>query len=172
LGSWWRIGWGSIRLEGEDLGLEGEAEELGVGLDIQVLDEGDEGGSSGGGPKKGKPMDISIQPMSTGEDNAGTKSSEGQEKHANALLTLALLHILHATTTAHLSRLAELLPPLEEGPQTIQLTAKDVASFSLGPWSAGDAKYLEWLADKWGGGRRVVVRRTWRDLTWVLFGYG
>jgi hypothetical protein len=165
LGPWWRIGWGSIRLEGEDVVLAEEFEEQ----EAEILDEGN---GPSGGPVKGKTVAIVVQPSTPADDLRVEDDGVKNGRHANALLTLALLHILHAMTTAHLSRIAELLPPLEEGPQTIQLSAKDVASFGLGPWSTDDARYLEWLAEQWGGGRRVVVRRTWRDFAWFFLGYG
>jgi hypothetical protein len=55
---------------------------------------------------------------------------------------------------------------------TITISAKDLTEFELGPFSSLDAKYLEWLGDEYGGGGvRLVVRRGWKDLVGVLFGY-
>lgn len=115
--------------------------------------------------------------------------------------TLALLQTFHANSCFQLSRLAELMSPVTGGasgmaatgelvdvpsiaetpnPSTptlldndvIYLTPRDVLSFELGPLSSLDARYLEWLGEEYGGGKKVVVRRGWKDLLGVLLGFG
>ena len=54
----------------------------------------------------------------------------------------------------------------------IYITPKDMLAFELGPLSSLDGRYLEWLADEYGGGARFVVKRGWKDLFGVLFGFG
>ncbi|GJJ11540.1 hypothetical protein Clacol_005774 [Clathrus columnatus] len=53
-------------------------------------------------------------------------------------------------------------------PVTLVLTPRDIAAMELGVLSDLDARFLEWLADRRckaeGLGRRVVVRRGWRDV--------
>ncbi|KZT03059.1 uncharacterized protein LAESUDRAFT_814904 [Laetiporus sulphureus 93-53] len=94
------------------------------------------------------------------------------------LTTLALLQTFHANTVMMLERLAELLPQRrtqsrhEGPPDVVVLTPKDVASFELAPFSGLDARFLEWLADEYGGGVRITVRRGWRDLVGLVLGFG
>lgn len=115
--------------------------------------------------------------------------------------TLALLQTFHANTCFQLSRLAELtspatgrasamattgqlvdVPSIAETPDpsapalpdtnVTYLTPRDVLSFELGPFSSLDARYLEWLGEEYGGGKKVVVKRGWKDLLGVLLGFG
>ena len=55
----------------------------------------------------------------------------------------------------------------------IVLTAKDVMALELGPLSDLDARFVQWLAEKTevAAGRRVVVRRSWKDLIAAIFGF-
>ena len=80
-----------------------------------------------------------------------------------------------------LARLAELVPQRRAQARTaedgspvdvIVLTPKDVVSFELGPFSGLDARFIEWLGDEYGGGPRIVVRRSWRDLVGLILGLG
>lgn len=113
--------------------------------------------------------------------------------------TLALLQTFHANSCFQLSKLAELLqpqpsvsrtttgqlmdiPPIAETPNPtartppdsdiVYITPRDVLSFELGPFSALDAHYLEWLGEEYGGGKTVVVKRAWKDLMSIIFGFG
>ncbi|KDQ58139.1 hypothetical protein JAAARDRAFT_193588 [Jaapia argillacea MUCL 33604] len=54
----------------------------------------------------------------------------------------------------------------------VTLTPKDIVTFELGPLNSMDAKFIEWLAEEYGGGVGVVVRRGWRDLLGLVFGFG
>jgi hypothetical protein len=86
--------------------------------------------------------------------------------------TLALLQIFHANSCFQLSRVQALLTRQTDGgadsgepvEDAIYLTPRDVLSFDLGPLSSFDARYLDWLFAEYGGGKRVVVKKGWRDL--------
>ena len=54
--------------------------------------------------------------------------------------------------------------------RTVYLSPKDVLTFELGPFSASDARYMEWLAEEYAGPVKVVVKRGWRDLFGAIFG--
>jgi len=99
--------------------------------------------------------------------------------------TLALLQTFHAHTAFQLSVLEDLLKQrglkaissqttgddvVQAGGNLVTLTSKDVLSFELGPFSSLDAKYLEWLAAEYAG-VKVNVRRGWRDLFEIIFGF-
>ena len=56
--------------------------------------------------------------------------------------------------------------------QVVCFTPKDVMSFELGPFSGLDARFVEWLAEEYGGGTRVLVRRGWKDLVGLILGFG
>ncbi|KAI9462067.1 hypothetical protein HD554DRAFT_2127912 [Boletus coccyginus] len=109
-----------------------------------------------------------------------------ERRERQLLTTLALLQTFHANTCFQLSRLASLVPPPlpttlvdisssgspPPDAEVVYVTPKDILSFELGPLSSLDARYLEWLADQYGGGARFVVKRGWRDLFSDLFGFG
>lgn len=88
------------------------------------------------------------------------------------LTTLALLQTFHANTRFQLSRLALFLPSEPQtGPRIVYLSPKDVTSFELGPLSGFDARYLAWLADEYGGGAKLEIKRGgWRDWVGIVFG--
>ncbi len=122
---------------------------------------------------------------------------QARRRMSQVYTTMALLQTFHAHTTFQLSVLEDLLrtklpnPPnnggasasrtvvdasdqeTPAGEQVVMLTPKDFLAFELGPFSSLDAKYLEWLAEQYAGGEiKVVVKRNWRDLLGVFFGYG
>ena len=84
-----------------------------------------------------------------------------------------MLHTLHAQTRfwVQVERLTALLPaPDEEKGETVgELTPRDVLELELGPLSTLDAEFVEWLAEEYGGGVRVSVRRGWRDVLGLVF---
>lgn len=138
-------------------------------------------------PRLSGPDPCSASGSGLGSDHAVDTSVE-QASHARQErqlpTTLALLQTFHANTCFQLSRLANLLIPVPRvgvslsGTRTtppdvevIYVTPKDVLSFELGPLSTLDARYLEWLAEEYGGGTRFVVKRGWKDLLGVLFGF-
>lgn len=123
-------------------------------------------------------------PAPSDEDlDAGVDPNERRDRQV--LTTLALLQTFHANTCFQLSRLQTFLPPsvgpnpvAESGTSpsrdtgtTVYLTPKDLLSLELGPLSAFDARYLGWLVDEYGGGTTVIVKRGWRDLLGMVFGY-
>ncbi|KAG2148869.1 hypothetical protein DEU56DRAFT_782570 [Suillus clintonianus] len=182
--------WGSIRLEGDDdLTVDGTfVRNLGMGI------EGCPGGSPNSkGMRRSSGM---IWPTgNTGADRRQTSSSSAatgsmpqlcsngndadpetsERRDRQILTTLALLQTFHANTSFQLSRLVELLPSVASGtPETsiIYITPKDMVSFELGPLSSLDAHYLEWLANEYGAGSQIVVKRGWKDLFGMIFGFG
>ncbi|KAF8585278.1 hypothetical protein K439DRAFT_1388555 [Ramaria rubella] len=91
--------------------------------------------------------------------------------------TLSLLAIFHAHSEFLSERLSELLDEASAestSPTTLVLTPRDVIALELGVLSELDAKFLEWLAERntKSAGRKVVVRRGWKDLLGVLLGFG
>jgi hypothetical protein len=109
------------------------------------------------------------QLCSTGNDSI---PETGERSDRQILTTLALLQTFHANTSFQLSRLADLLPTSDMPEAIIYITPKDMVSFELGPLSSLDVRYLEWLADEYGAGSRIVVKRGWKDLFGVIFGFG
>ncbi|KAF4587941.1 Lipid Metabolism-Associated Protein [Pleurotus pulmonarius] len=172
--------WGSVRLEGDD------------DLTMRAVGAGIEGGPSAQ-PKRSSAMSAKsvgsppATPRSSrhgkGRQEPSTPSTPAPEEEEQApcdrsdgqtLTTLALLQTFHAHTCFQLSQLEAFLPSQSassSSSEPVYLSPKDVLSFELGPWSSLDARYLEWLAEEYAGGKRVVVRRGWRDMLGVLFGY-
>lgn len=180
--------WGSVRLEGDD--------DLSVGSYVRNLGMGIEGRPEAGpstlvgttkpaptGPAKSQRR-ASAMSWSSGK-TPGMKlnvrepsSSTTNPQEIQALLeerrdrqvstTLALLQTFHANTCFQLSRLASILPST---PGTVYLSPKDIQSFELGPMSSFDARYVEWLAEEYGGGSRVEVKKgSWRDWVGIILG--
>ncbi|KAH7886752.1 hypothetical protein F5I97DRAFT_1869973 [Phlebopus sp. FC_14] len=178
------------------LGIEGRpSASASEGPNINVKGMRRTGGMSLGGGNGG-----GFSPSSTGVERRQGSSSSGltsasmpklgnlnetaEHRERQILTTLALLQTFHANTCFQLSRLSGLLPssptPLVDAPSgaestvadVVYITPKDVTSFELGPLSSLDARYLEWLGDEYGGGVRLVVKRGWKDLFGVIFGFG
>ena len=93
--------------------------------------------------------------------------------------TLALLKVFHTNTTVLLSRFADILPERSAHSHNlvnsgagapVVLTPKDMVSFDLGPLNGLDGHFVEWIAEEYAGGVRVVVRRGWRDIVALIFG--
>ncbi|KAG6919703.1 hypothetical protein DXG01_002649 [Tephrocybe rancida] len=108
--------------------------------------------------------------VSKSHEQQGTQGSSvispnsNDEADQQLRTTLALLQTLHAHTAFQLAILASFLPSSSPSSGIVYLSPKDMVQFELGPLSAGDARYLEWLALEYGGDTRVVVRRGWREL--------
>ncbi|KAJ8515463.1 hypothetical protein ONZ45_g7114 [Pleurotus djamor] len=103
--------------------------------------------------------------------NASAEAS-CEYKDGQMLTTLALLQTFHAHTCFQLSQLEALVirnPSVDES--ILYLSPKDVLSFELGPWSSLDGRYLEWLAEEYAPGMTVIMKRGWKDMLGVIFGY-
>lgn len=169
--------WGNVRLEGEDnLSLSGSyVRNVGMGI---------EGRPDIGIPKSlrrsstmshasGKTLGTKVnirQDSSSSTIPSNTQAEEDRKWERQILTTLALLQTFHANTCFQLSQLASFLPA-GNSTGTVYLSPKDVMSFELGPLSSFDARYVEWLAEEYGGGVKVEVRRGgWRDWVNIIFG--
>jgi hypothetical protein len=86
--------------------------------------------------------------------------------------TLSLLSTFHNHTAFLLSRLDAVLPTNSSAGSSdrdpVFLTPKEVTMFDLGPMSDLDARFIEWLAEC--KGKKLKVRRAWRDLVPYLLG--
>lgn len=94
------------------------------------------------------------------------------------VITLALLSAFHNHTDFLLSKLTQLLPESSSialgtgagvSDEVIVLSPKDVMAFELGPGSDLDARFIEWLGET--KGRKLKVRRGWKDLLGFIFGF-
>ncbi|KAL6310279.1 hypothetical protein BKA93DRAFT_755212 [Sparassis latifolia] len=147
------------------------------GMSIWTLtgSKGDPSVSNGADPSRVPSSSARAKDQAT----VGVDEVDEARRDRRVLTTLALLQTFHSHTTVMLVRLADLLPrrsqSRSEGLSTVSsvlLTPKDVMSFELGPFSALDARFVEWLADEYSGGIRVIVRRSWRDLVGLILGFG
>lgn len=126
-------------------------------------------------------VSSSLAPLDDDEEEEDNHDNEQQRRDGQLLTTLALLQTFHAHTCFQLSTLESFLPPPSSlnttrtsgiKPKLVLLTPRDIISFDLGPLSSLDARYLEWLADEYAQGMTVVVKRGWKDLFAMIFGYG
>ena len=128
-------------------------------------------------------VSVSVPRLSGPELGGDTDHPLQVRGERQLLTTLALLQTFHANTCFQLSRLASLVPPSSmtlidtsssgtppDG-EVIYITPKDILSFELGPLSSLDGRYLEWLGEEYGGGAQFVIKRGWKDLFSVLFGF-
>jgi hypothetical protein len=177
--------WGSVRLEGDDdlsvggsyvrnlgMGIEGRPE-AGPSLTPPKPQRRTSGMSKSSGKSTGVKVSV-RQALSSSTMSPDTQAQCVERRDRQVLTTLALLQTFHAHTCLQLSRLASFLPP--DGPAsspsaTMALSPKDVTSFELGPLSSFDARYLQWLADEYGGGIKVEIKRGgWRDWVHIILG--
>ncbi|CAE6536150.1 unnamed protein product [Rhizoctonia solani] len=100
------------------------------------------------------------------KSSAGSKSTLSSKSLKSAFSTKSLLP----------KQTQSLLPKPEEQ-ETLVLTSRDMVALDLSPLSASDAQWLEWLAEcvlrscyKGRAERRVVVKRTWRDMVVAVVG--
>ncbi|KAL0572215.1 hypothetical protein V5O48_009750 [Marasmius crinis-equi] len=180
--------WGSIRLEGDDdltmdgLSESGQMRNLGQGIEGRPI------------PTNKSMRRASAMSWSSGRGTLTSNSNAAVSSSSNRKLspeperpetedfdvndgqlrtTLALLQTFHAHTSFQLSTLESYLPPrTERDGSRVVLTPKDVLTFELGPYSSSDERYLEWLGDEYGGGSTLVIKRSWKDLFGIVFGYG
>jgi len=178
--------WGSVRLDGDDdlsvggsyvrnlgMGIEGRPEAAGPSLTPPKPQRR----TSGTSRSSGKSTGVKVNPRQVSSSltvSPGTQAERDGRRDRQVLTTLALLQTFHANTCLQLSRLASFLPSggSHSTPSgTISLSPKDVTSFELGPLSNFDARYLQWLADEYGGGMKVEIKRGgWRDWVSIIFG--
>jgi hypothetical protein len=88
------------------------------------------------------------------------------------ITTLSLLSAFHNHTDFLLSKLAVILSgsnPTGSNDGAVVLSPKDVMAFDLGPGSDLDARFIEWLGET--RGRKVKVKRGWKDLLGFMFGF-
>ncbi|KAJ3753991.1 hypothetical protein EV360DRAFT_87263 [Lentinula raphanica] len=177
--------WGSIRLEGDDDLTLNTIAASSEGGQIRTLGAGIEGRpstssltnkpmrkSSGMFLGSGKASSSATTPIPDADADSSTPT-ESEREDMQLRTTLALLQTFHAHTSFQLSTLESLLPPLDDRPNhTIYLAPKDILAFELGPFSSVDERYLDWLVSEYGGGATLVVKRGWKDLFGIVFGYG
>jgi hypothetical protein len=105
---------------------------------------------------------------------ADSRSPFNPAMSRQARTTLALLNIFHAHSQFLSERLSELLDDAgADSDTTLVLTPRAVMALELGVLSDLDARFLEWLAERneKSAGRKVIVRRGWKDLLGVLLGF-
>ena len=165
--------WGSIRLEGDDEFPVGSyPRNLGMGNDDRSEAGPSTPAETAKSRRRASAMSWSGAKMSGLKLNNREPSplpTNPQERHDRKILTtLALLQTFHANTCFQLSRLASILPST---PGTVYLSPKDIQSFELSPLSSFDARYVEWLAEEYGGGSRVEAKKgSWRDWVGIILG--
>lgn len=187
--------WGAVRLEGDDdlsvsgpyirnrgMGIEGGPNISSSGGTGTISSHSNRGTkrasaiswSSSRNGTHGGMRDASSSTAVAGEGSSSVKDiDESRERQDKQLLTtLALLQTFHAHTTFHLSVLESFLPEDWSPGAVLYLAPKDVLVFELGPLSNNDARYLEWLAFEYADGMQLIIRRGWRDLIHIIFGYG
>lgn len=191
--------WGSIRLEGEDY-LDVVREHRtsstpyvrNVGMGIEGRPAGPSSSSDSNLQYRrtqrrtsamsmwtwasGKSQPNVLKNLTTDEDgqdvDVATRKLERQ-----IAITLSLLQAFHTNTSTLLGQLSTFIPSTRSSTSnsskaTLVLTPKDILSFELGPLSTLDHKFVEWLADEYGNGAKVVVRKGWRDLMGLVVGFG
>ena len=111
------------------------------------------------------------------DENERTSTSlEERQRNTQISTTFPLLQTLHAQTAFQLSVLEDVISRQGISSDVVQrvvvMTPKDILAFELGPLSGFDVRYLEWFADEYAGDDvRIVIKRGWRDMLGVLFGY-
>lgn len=171
---------------------------LGLGLDRSANEGCAQRGSMSKGTSSSNILEASPDLV---QNTSNLQLLQDERFKTQVRMTLALLQTFHANACFQLSKLADLLPlqqpasasretsllvdvlsaaEVSRSPQVseqgqhggvIYLTPRDMQSFELSPLSPLDAHYLEWLAEEYGGGRRVVVRRDWKDLISMVLGF-
>jgi hypothetical protein len=175
--------WGSVRLEGDDdLSISGSyVRNLGMGIEgrpeasLSSTPSKPQRRFSGMSWSSGKSTGIKLNPQPVSSSSAAPADAQtdfDKRRDRQLLTTLALLQTFHANTCFQLSRLGSFLPSgNSSSPGIVFLSPKDVTSFELGPLSSFDARYLQWLADEYGGGARIEIKRGgWRDWVGIIFG--
>lgn len=178
--------WGAIHLEGDDDLTMGGSYVRNVGMGIEG---GPKATSSGG---IGNTLSVRAHHRLSSSSRSTSKSGKRRSRQASPseqdelaqqghhdgqiLTTIALLQTFQAHISFQLSVLESFLPKGisnrgYEADHTLYLTPKDILAFELGPLSGFDARYLEWLVEEYASGNKLVIKRGWRDLFGVIFGY-
>lgn len=163
-------------VKGSEMEMDVEEERIDyVSVDeVEVDGEGEDGDDDNDNDENG------------GRGGEAKSRRRNRERIENAQTTLAILNALHLHASLLLSRIDALLPPSprsSSSPHTfsgtavaepIILTPRDLLALDLGPFSALDARLVEWLAEVYqcAPGRRVSVRRGWRDYVSLVMGCG
>ncbi|KAK7047595.1 hypothetical protein VNI00_006363 [Paramarasmius palmivorus] len=177
--------WGNIRLEGDDdLSLNGQMRNLGQGIEGRPAPTNRSMRRTSAMSWSSGKATLTATTSTTGKARGSVSTSidrlpeEGSSRDVierddgQLRTTLALLQTFHAHTSFQLSTLESFLPPREDRDGgMVVLTPKDILVFELGPYSSVDEQYLEWLGDEYGGGVSVSVKRSWKDLFGIVFGY-
>ena len=187
IGPWWgsstgnNANWGGVRLEGDDdLSVGGSyVRNTGMGRPEAISSLAapkPQRRSSGLSWASGKSTGVKVNTQQASPPSTMPLDElvgPNQRRDRQVLTTLALLQTFHAHTHFQLSRLASFLPSasLASSSGTVSLSPKDVTSLELGPLSGFDTRYLQWLADEYGGGVNVEIKRGgWRDWVGIIFG--
>lgn len=184
--------WGRVRLDGDDdLSVGGShVRSLGMGIEGRPAAPSDldskVSGASGSSKATRRASGMSVwskftngdtndRPIQLGSDEEDARLRNREQQ---VLLTLALLQTFHAHTTNLLSKLSYHLPSVPapasgDNLSTIYLSPRDLYAFELGPLSALDAQFIEWLGEEYGSrvGVKVVVRRGWKDVARLVLGF-
>lgn len=181
----WRVSPSAIRLEGDD-NLPNRAgpgtvvtqpsEIVMEPTDMEDASSVRYRGSSSSG-KRTSSMSIwnwskSGDSLQLGSTDSAPEMDDGQEGSQDADLraTLALLRIFHRHTSFLLFQLSAFIPQDNVNPSKVVLTAKDMLSFNLGPYSDTDGQFLQWLMKEYAGNVQVVVKKNWRDIVSIALG--
>ncbi|KAJ7583856.1 hypothetical protein C8J56DRAFT_1005133 [Mycena floridula] len=178
--------WGSVRLEGDDdLSLNavtspgGHVRSLGNGIEGRPLTTKTMRRSSAMSWSSRATMTNTPTTADGKKPKASISETvpeqvDEERRDRQLLTTLALLQTFHAHTLFQLSTLESFLPPAADARPSavVTLTSKEVLMFELGPFSSLDVKYLDWIAREYGNGVQLVVKRHWKDLFGIVFGYG
>ena len=177
--------WGAVQLDGDDdltvggsymrslgNGIEGRPVQMPGALPVTSRAMRRSSGMSVGKAAGLRRGDGAASPVTVDAPGPPPKEVQDARRDRQVLTTLALLQTFHAQTGFLFSRLATFVSGPGIGAGSVALTPRDVLSFDLGPLSSLDAKFLEWLGDEYGGGVRVVIRKGWRDLFGLVFGFG
>lgn len=190
--------WGSIRLEGEDyldvVRNENRSSSIpyvrNVGMGIEGRPAGPSSDSGLQHRKtqrrtsamsmwtwaSGKSQGSVLKNLAADEDGQDADIATRKLERQIAI-TLSLLQAFHTNTSTLLGQLLTFIPASRPSSSSkpkppLILTPKDIMSFELGPLSSLDHRFVEWLAEEYGDGAKVVVRKGWRDLMGLVVGFG
>jgi hypothetical protein len=114
----------------------------------------------------GSPISARPRPNRTSSTMSLRRTSDQDDSRPTREVrtTLALLDAFHYHVSFLVERLSGILslsPAISSSP--LVLTPRDLSGLQLGPFSEMDARFVEGFVES-RFGRRVTVRRTWKDL--------